>query len=300
MRATTALGFAAMVCWGVAYVPSAWLVETWPPLLAAGARLGLGGAILLGLLAVAGRPLRPGVGPAVVGWLALTQTVLFYGATFWGIAHAGAGLAAVLANTDALFVAVLAAVVLGERLWAVQWTGLAVGLAGATVVVWEGPLWPPEVSAAAVVVVGGAVAWSVGTVVVARGVRAAGDPLALAGWQMLVGGLTLAVAGLVAEDAPRAAGGREIALVLGLAVVGSAVPFALFYLALTRAPAAEVSAWFFLVPIIGVLTAWPLLGEEPTVRLLVGMAGVCLGLWMVMGIRRGRSVGGLVDSAPPP
>jgi probable blue pigment (indigoidine) exporter len=277
VRATTALGFAAMVCWGVAYVPSAWLVETWPPLLAAGARLGLGGAILLGLLAVAGRPLRPGVGPAVVGWLALTQTVLFYGATFWGIAHAGAGLAAVLANTDALFVAVLAAVVLGERLWAVQWTGLAVGLAGATVVVWEGPLWPPEVSAAAVVVVGGAVAWSVGTVVVARGVRAAGDPLALAGWQMLVGGLTLAVAGLVAEDAPRAAGGREIALVLGLAVVGSAVPFALFYLALTRAPAAEVSAWFFLVPIIGVLTAWPLLGEEPTVRLLVGMAGVCLG-----------------------
>jgi drug/metabolite transporter (DMT)-like permease len=300
VRATTALGFAAMVCWGVAYVPSAWLVETWPPLLAAGARLGLGGAILLGLLAVAGRPLRPGVGPAVVGWLALTQTVLFYGATFWGIAHAGAGLAAVLANTDALFVAVLAAVVLGERLWAVQWTGLAVGLAGATVVVWEGPLWPPEISAAAVVVVGGAVAWSVGTVVVARGVRAAGDPLALAGWQMLVGGLTLAVAGLVAEDAPRAAGGREIALVLGLAVVGSAVPFALFYLALTRAPAAEVSAWFFLVPIIGVLTAWPLLGEEPTVRLLVGMAGVCLGLWMVMGIRRGRSVGGLVDSAPPP
>jgi probable blue pigment (indigoidine) exporter len=300
VRAATALGFGAMVCWGVAYVPSAWLVETWPPLLAAGARLGLGGAILLALLAAVGRPLRPGVGPAVVAWLALTQTVLFYGATFWGIAHAGAGLAAVLANTDALFVAVLAAVVLGERLWAVQWTGLLVGLAGAAVVVWEGPLWPPEISGAAVVVVGGAVAWSVGTVVVARGVRAAGDPLALAGWQMLAGGLVLAVAGVVAEDAPQAAGGRELALVLGLAVIGSAVPFALFYLALTRAPAAEVSAWFFLVPIIGVLTAWPLLGEEPTVRLLAGMAGVCLGLWMVMGIRRGRSVGRLVDSAPPP
>lgn len=300
MRAATALGFGAMVCWGVAYVPSAWLVETWPPLLAAGARLGLGGAILLALLAALGRPLRPGVGPAVVGWLALTQTVLFYGATFWGIAHAGAGLAAVLANTDALFVAVLAAIVLGERLWAVQWVGLVVGLAGAAVVVWEGPLWPPAVSGGALVVVGGAVAWSVGTVVVAQGVRAAGDPLALAGWQMLVGGLVLGLAALVAEGAPTAAGARELALVLGLAVIGSAVPFALFYLALIRAPAAEVSAWFFVVPIIGVLTAWPLLGEEPTVRLLVGMAGVCLGLWLVMGIRRGRRVGGLVDSAPPP
>lgn len=300
MRAATALGLGAMVCWGVAYVPSAWLVETWPPLLAAGARLGLGGLLLLGALAALGRPLRPGVGPATVGWLALTQTVLFYGATFWGIATAGAGLAAVLANTDALFVAALAAVVLGERLWGVQWAGLVVGLAGAAVVVWEGPLWPPALSAGALVVVGGAIAWSVGTVVVAHGVRAAGDPLALAGWQMLAGGAVLCLAGAAAGGVPRAAGARELGLVALLAVVGSAIPFGLFYLALTRAPAAEVSAWFFLVPVIGVLTAWPLLGEEPTPRLAVGMAGVCLGLWLVMGVRRARLQGGLVDSVPPP
>ena len=300
MRAATALGFGAMVCWGVAYVPSAWLVETWPPLVAAGARLGMGGVLLLGMLAALGRPLRPGVGVVTVGWLALTQTVLFYGATFWGIAHAGAGLAAVLANTDALFVAVLAALVLGERLWAVQWLGLIVGLAGAAVVVWEGPLWPPALSGGAAVVVGGAIAWSVGTVVVARGVRATADPLALAGWQMLVGGIVLCAAGVVAEGLPDRAGARELGLVVALAVVGSAIPFALFYLALTRAPAAEVSAWFFLVPVIGVATAWPLLGEQPTARLLVGMAGVCLGLWLVMGVRRGRPEGGLVDSMAPP
>jgi probable blue pigment (indigoidine) exporter len=300
VRAATALGFGAMVCWGVAYVPSAWLVETWPPLLAAGARLGLGGLMLLALLMALGRPLRPGVGPAAVGWLALTQTVLFYGATFWGIANAGAGLAAVLANTDALFVAVLAAVVLGERLWAVQWTGLVVGLAGAAAVVWEGPLWPPQLSGVALVVVGGALAWSVGTVVVAHGVRATGDPVALAGWQMLAGGVVLCLAGLASEGPPASTGTRELGLVLALAAVGSAVPFALFYLALTRAPAAEVSAWFFLVPVIGVLTAWPLLGEEPTLRLLVGMGGVCLGLWLVMGVRRDRLKGGLVDSVPPP
>lgn len=299
MRVSTALGLGAMACWGVAYVPSAWLVETWPPLLAAGVRLGLGGAVLLALLAARGRPLRPGVGPATVGWLALTQTVLFYGATFWGIAHAGAGLAAVLANTDALFVAVLAAIVLGERLWTVQWVGLVVGLAGAAVVVWQGPLWPPEVSGAALVVVGGAVAWSVGTIVVTHGVRASGEPLALAGWQMLAGGVVLCLVGLVAQEVPARAGARELGLVALLAVVGSAVPFALFYLALVRAPAAEVSAWFFLVPVIGVATAWPLLGEQPTVRLLVGVAGVGLGLWLVMGVRRARREGGLVGKLDP-
>jgi probable blue pigment (indigoidine) exporter len=288
-----------MLAWGCAYVPSAWLVETWPPLAAAGARLAVAGLLLLAALAALGRPLRPGVGPAAVGWLALTQSTLFYGATFWGIAEAGAGLAAVLANTDPLFVAALATVFLGERLAGLQWAGLAVGLAGAATVVWEGPAWPPALSLEALVVVGGALAWSVGTVVASRGVRAAGDPLALAGWQMAAGGAVLVAVGLAVEDAAPPLGARELALILVLAALGSALPLALFYLALVRAPASEVSAWFFLVPAVGVLSAWPLLGEAPTARLALGMAGVSLGLWLVLG-PRARPGGRLVDSTAPP
>jgi drug/metabolite transporter (DMT)-like permease len=289
---------AAMVAWGASYVPSAWLVEDWPPLSAAGARIALAGVGLLGVLAILGRPLRPGVGVAAVGWLALTQTVLFYGATFWGIAHAGAGLAAVLANTDPLFIAVLAALLLGERLAPVQWAGLGVGLAGATLVVWDGPLWPPALSVGALVVVGGAFAWSVGTVVATRGVRGRGEPLALAAWQMAAGGTVLLAAGLALEDGPLPVGAREVALVVGLAALGSAAPLALFYLALARGPAAEVSAWFFLVPVVGVLSAWPLLGETPGGRLVAGMVAVAAGLWLMMGARV-RAGGRLVDSAMP-
>ena len=298
MRATSALSVGAMLCWGSAYVPSAWLVERWPPLIAAGSRLALGGAILLAVLALSGRSLRPGVGLETVGWLALTQTVLFYGATFWGIAHAGAGLSAVLANTDPLFVAVLATALLGERLVRPQWIGLSLGLLGAGCVVWEGPLLPPDLSGDALVVVGGAVAWSIGTVVASRSMRASADPLALAGWQMMTGGIVLWVVG-AAFEGDVSLGGREAALVLGLAIVGSAAPLALFYLALMNAPASEVSAWFFLIPVIGVLSAWPLLGEQPDARLVVGLVGVSLGLWLVLA-RRGPGEGPLVDSAPPP
>jgi drug/metabolite transporter (DMT)-like permease len=147
--------------------------------------------------------------------------------------------------------------------------------------------------------VGGAAAWSVGTVAAARGVRGRAEPLALAGWQMLAGGVALVVGGLVGEGAPEATGARELGLIVLLAVVGSAVPLALFYVALQRAPAAEVSAWFVLVPVVGVLTAWPLLGETPTAQLVAGMAGVSAGLWFVLGPgAEGR--GRLVDSAAPP
>jgi drug/metabolite transporter (DMT)-like permease len=288
-----------MLCWGAAYVPSAWLVETWPPLSAAGARLAVGGALLLLALVLAGRSVRPRVGALTVGWLALTQTVLFYGATFWGIAHAGAGLSAVLANTDPLFVAVLATLLLGERLGPVQWVGLGVGLLGAACVVWEGPLWPADLSGDALVVVAGALAWSIGTVVASRSVRASADPLALAGWQMAAGGLVLGLAGLVVGEGAPGTGWREAGLIAALGIVGSAAPLALFYLALARAPASRVSAWFFLIPVIGVLSAWPLLGETPSGRLVVGLVGVSLGLWLVLG-RRGPGQGRLVDSPAPP
>lgn len=286
------LAIVAMMGWGIAYVPSAWLMDTWPPLLAAAARIGVGGAILVGALLVMRKPVGPGCGWGVIAMLALTQSVAFYGATFLGIADAGAGVAAVLANTDPLFVAALAAIVLGDRLSRRQWLGLLVGLAGAGVVVWDGPLWPPEVSLISLVVVGGAIAWAVGTVAVVRRMRVGARPMAVAGWQMLVGGMVLAALGLTFEDAPTATGPRELGLILLIAIVGSAVPFALFYAALDRGSASTVSAWFFLVPVVGVLTAWPLLGETPGPRLWAGLLLVCAGLWMVLAPARQRGTNG--------
>lgn len=298
LRRADGLALAAMVGWGAAYVPSAWLIERWPLLVGAGARFALGGVLLLAVLALAGRTLAPRVGWGVVAWIALTQTVLFYAAVFWGIAHAGAGVAALLSNTDPLFIAALAALFLGERLSARQWTGVLVGLVGAGVVVWEGPLWPVTLSGDALIVLGGAVVWSIGTIAVAQRVRAQADPLALAAWQMLVGGVVLIGAGLVVEGAP-AADPQALGLAALTAVVGAALPLGLFYLALVRAPAGEVSAWFFLVPVIGVLSAWALLGETPGVGLVVGLTTICAGLWLVMA-RRVDTPEALVESRPPP
>jgi drug/metabolite transporter (DMT)-like permease len=293
-----------MLAWGATWAPSFWLLERWPVLLAAAARMGLAGLVLLAALAVLRRPLRPGVGAGALVALALTQTVAFYAAAYYGIAHAGAGIAAVLANTDPLFVAALAALVLGERLARRQWAGLALGLAGAALATWRGPLWPPTPEPAALVVVGGALAWSLGTIAAARGLRRAGDPLALAAWQMALGGVILAILalpGLGRTGAPPL-GAREGALVAFLALVGSAAPTACFYLALQRAPAARVSAWFCLVPLVGVLSAWPALGERPGPRLALGLVAVVAGLWLVLRPPRGdgRALGAVGRLAPPP
>jgi drug/metabolite transporter (DMT)-like permease len=285
-----------MLCWGAAYVPSAWLVDDLAPFTAAGLRLGLGGMVVLVILRARGMSTRPGVGLGVVGWLALTQTVIFYGATFWGIEHAGAGIAAVLANTDPLFVAGFGYLI-GESLVRRQWIGLGVGFLGAAVVVFDGAGWPPRLSVDALVVIAGSFAWGIGTITAARGVRGRGSPVPLAGWQMTAGGLVLTTLGMAIETPGDGVGASTLTLVAGLALIGSAIPLVLFYVALTQAPAGEVSAWFFLVPVVGVLSAWPLLGETPTPRLGLGMAAVSAGLWLVLGRRRTRR---LVRSAESP
>jgi O-acetylserine/cysteine efflux transporter len=143
-------------------------------------------------------------------------------------------------------------------------------------------LWPPSISLISLLVVVGALGWAVGTVAVTGRIRAGARPVAIAGWQMVIGAAMLAVIGLVFEGIPSTTGAREVGLILLVAVVGNAVPFALFYVALGRGAAGKVSAWFFLVPVIGVLTAWPLLGEVPGPRLWAGLVLVCAGLWMVL------------------
>ena len=204
--------------------------------------------------------------PTVI-WLAVTQTAIFYGATFWGIVHGGAALASVLANSDPLFVAVLAVMFLGEHLTSRQRLGLVFGFGGVACAVCSQGLWPPHPTVAAGIVVVGALSWAVGTIVAAGAVRKDSHPASLAAWQMTVGAVMLAVLSPVGGHSPVPSSARDVGLVLFLGVVCSALPTALFYFALRIGVASELSAWFFLVPIIGVATAWPLLGEAVTVPL---------------------------------
>jgi drug/metabolite transporter (DMT)-like permease len=283
-----------MLCWGAAYVPSQWLAQSVGPFEAAAWRLGIGGLVLFALMLARRQPLSPGVPILSVLWLGLTQTAIFYGAMFWGIVHGGAGLASVLANTDPLFVAVLAVAFLGEHLSRTQQVGLAFGFAGVACAACSGGLWPPHPTLAAGIVLIGAFAWSVGTIVAVGALRGASHPISLAAWQMTLGAALLAVVSPLGEHDKVPSSARDIGLILFLGLLCSAFPTALFYFALRVGAASEISALFFLVPVIGVATAWPLLGEQLTLSLGIGLVGVSVGLWLVL-----RPRPRLVASASP-
>jgi drug/metabolite transporter (DMT)-like permease len=198
----------------------------------------------------------------------------------------------VLSNTDILFVAVRGVVVLGERLTPRQWLGLVVGTAGTAAVVLGGSGWPSGRLAL------GAGGGGRGAGLGARHGhgRPRGAREAAHGWRSPAGRCSPAgprsACGALAEGGPERLGARELALVAGLALVGSAGPLACYYLALARAPAARVSVRFFLVPVVGVISAWPLAGERPGGHLLVGLVAISAGSgWCWRGAATGPGSG---------
>jgi drug/metabolite transporter, DME family len=93
---------------------------------AMGAIFGLGGVLLLPVLLITGGPLVASWTNAAVGaYMALVPMFAGYTLFGWGLAHASASTATTLSLLEPAVAAVLAVLVVGERLSAFGWAGIA-------------------------------------------------------------------------------------------------------------------------------------------------------------------------------
>ena len=108
------------------------------PFVYAGMRTFMGGVLLLALLPVLRRPLRPkAVG--LTALLGVLQTAGFLGLMTWALQGEGAGKTAILTYTMPFWLLLMAWVFLGERLKGFQWIAVVLALAGLILVLspWE-------------------------------------------------------------------------------------------------------------------------------------------------------------------
>lgn len=246
-----------------------------PPLRFAALRLLLAGGALLPLLPLLGQPLLPPrqLWPAIL-LLALAASAFGYGAMFASPGLAGAGLASVLGNAQPLLVLAAGPWLLGEALTRRKVAGLALGLAGLTLVTL------PSLSGAdalrlergAALALASSVGLALGTVVVRRlGPRA--PVLTLTAWQLLLGAVPLLAASALTERAsPTVWSASFVVILLYLALAGTTFVTAAWYRLLARHEAGRLSLFFFLVPAFGLAFAAILLGEAVTPSQAVGAA----------------------------
>ncbi|MDP9889492.1 DMT family transporter [Pseudarthrobacter enclensis] len=112
---------------------------------AMGAVFGTGGLLLLPVLAVTGAPLMESWGNAAVGvYMAAVPMFAGYLLFGWGLVRVGASTATGISLLETVVAAVLAVLVVGERLPALGWLGAAVVLASLFILT-PGPRRPREV-----------------------------------------------------------------------------------------------------------------------------------------------------------
>jgi drug/metabolite transporter (DMT)-like permease len=271
------------VVWGSTYLAIRVGVGHLPPLLFAGVRYVVAGALLYpialraaaGRRGQAGRPARPGV----TAWLSAAAVgVLLLAGGNGGVTFAEqrlpSGLAAVLVATVPLWMILFAWPLQHQRVTWKAAAGLTVGLAGVAILVGSsgtGAGRIPEM----ILVLGAASAWGFGSVLNHR-LAVPSNALLAAAIEMLAGGVVLLVL---------AAGTGEFAAVrwssvpasswiaLGYLIgPGSILAFTAYSYALSRLPVATVSTYAYVNPVVAVLAGILILGEQLSWREAAGTA----------------------------
>ena len=214
------------------------------------------------------------------GWSGWISAALLAGVfTFHVLAIANTTVANVLIlqSTSPIFVAVFAALVLGERVDRRSAILLALALAGLAPVL--AASFGTTTGAASPL--GDALALAVSfcstiNFLVIRRARAVN----LIPATVFAGALAAVVAWPFAS--PFALSATDIGLLIGLGIVQNVCGVSLFYAALRRLPAAEVGLLCLLEPALGPIWVWLFVGEEPAVLTMLGGAAI-VGALLIKG-----------------
>ena len=183
-----------------------------------------------------------------------------------------------LAALNPMLTALLGAILLGERMRVAQWLGLGLGVAGVVLVVGIAPV-PGQSVPAALLAVGGIVAFAVGTIYFRRhcGPRAllAGNAV-----QMGAAAVFCMLLGAAVEPLRVMWTWRLVVCTLYLALAVSVGAMGLFAYMLRSRTAGVVSSNFYVIPGLTAVLAWVVLGETLSATAAAGFALSSLGVWL--------------------
>ena len=274
------------LCFGGTWVAGAVAVDAAPPFAIAAARFGIASILLFAWAKLARRPLTPlrrSDWPLVMG-LGLTAIAGYNWLFLTGLTLAPASDGAIIVPGLApVFTALLAGLLLGERLGARGFAGLAIAVMGLVLVAGPGGGADEGRLLGDLMFIAGALFWAVYSVLARVASRRRFSPVSTTVYGTAFGTLVLVPLAVLEGGLGRLASAPPdaVAGVAYLALFGTVGAFVLFNLGVARIGAARASAFALLVPVVGVLSSVALLGERLGPLTVVGGVVVLIGLWLV-------------------
>ncbi|WP_299825248.1 DMT family transporter [uncultured Roseobacter sp.] len=281
-------GLAFALMWSSAFTSARIIVADASPLAALTLRYLISGLLGVAIARALGQSwhLTPAQWRATI-LFGILQNAVYLGLNFVAMQTIEASVAAIIASTIPLLVALAGWAFLGEGLRPLSFAGLVAGVVGVGLIM--GTRITGGIDLYGLMLCGiGVVALTIATLSV-RGATSGGNFLMIVGLQMLVGCLTLALATAVFETPrfnptwPLAAAFIYTTLVPGLAAT-----FVWFWL-VNRIGATRAATFHFLNPFLGVAIAALLLGEKLGARDVIGVAIIALGILAVQLSRHSKT-----------
>lgn len=219
----------------------------------------------------------------MLGGIGLGATTLGFFGMFHASEFVSPGIATVIANTQPLMAAVLAAVVLKEHLDGKGKAGLLLGFTGIVLIALPSLISDTGGNYALGIfyIILGALGITISNVLI-RYMAARIDALSAMGWQLMIGSLFLAVIALFTEDISAVTWNAPFILsLLGLALPGTALAYWLWYRVLGEVELNRANAFSFLVPIFGLVMGVLFYQESIGVLTAGGIILTVLGIVLV-------------------
>ncbi len=289
-----------LVCtvWGSTYLAIRIGVRDLPPVLFAGVRFLIAGALLALIVLATGdrlpRSLRDWRIQGITGVLLLMGG---NAVVVWAEQFVESGPASVFIAAVPLWAAFFDAVVPGGSTiftWRVG-VGLALGFLGSALLarVTPGQILSADLKGPIALTLASA-SWALGTVYSKRN-KTNTTPFAASAMQMLVGGAVIIALGLVLGEGPAwRFEPRAITALAYLIVFGSIVGFTAYAYALRHGSATVVGTYAYVNPVVAVLLGWLILYEAITIRTIAAMVLI---LGAVLMIQLGSKTAPATDRA---
>ncbi|MDR2153449.1 MAG: DMT family transporter [Burkholderiaceae bacterium] len=272
--------------WSYNWVVMKWVLQYVGAIDFAALRAVFGAALLLVMLPLSGRSLKPPPWRPVL-WIGLWQVAGMAGLSQLALVSGGAGKTAVLVYTMPFWMLALAAWLLNEKPRPLQIVAAGIAAAGLLFVLrpwqWQGS-WLSSMLA-----VGSGAAWAAGSVAAKRAFRhQAIDLLQLTTWQMVVGATVLATLALATHEQPIVWSLPMLGALAYNAVLGTALGWGLWLFVMRSLPAGVAGLSTLATPVLSVLWAVWLLGERPGFAESIGITLILLALALLgaSGIRQ--------------
>jgi drug/metabolite transporter (DMT)-like permease len=275
----------ALFCllWSFAFVAGKIGVTDCPPLILLTARFSLAGIVILGITALRGEAWSSLTwrDAAVFAILGVANNALYLGLGYTGLKTVSAGLGGLIVSANPVFTAALAALFLGEALTWRKVTGLMLGITGVGFIVWHRMSVGTDSLHGILFTLASLASIVVGTILF-KVLAPKGSLWVGNGVQNLAAGLVLLPIAFTFSDVgdivPSA---RLLGAFAFLVFGGSILAYLLWFHLLKVCGATAASAYHFLMPPLGMLFAFLVLGEHVEFRDLLGIIPVALGIYLV-------------------